>query len=57
MIIDPNSRLFDRVPEIFLSPYPADEAQAGEAFRILMERAKGSGQTTVGEDLLSQAGA
>jgi len=57
MIIDPNNRVFDRVPGIFLSPYPADEAQANAAFDTLLERAKGGGQTTVGEDLLSQAGA
>ena len=57
MIVDPNSRLFDRVPDLFLSPYPADEAQASEAFDTLMERAKAGGQNTVGEDLMSQAGA
>ena len=57
MIIDPNSRLFDRVPDVYLSPYPADEAQASDAFDILMERARGSGQDTVGEAVLSQAGA
>jgi hypothetical protein len=57
MIIDPNNRLFDRVPDLFLSPYPADEAQATHAFKTLMDRARGDGQTTVGEDLLSQAGA
>ena len=57
MIIDPNNRLFDRVPDLFLSPYPADEAQANDAFKILMDRARGNGQSTVGADLLSQAGA
>ena len=57
MIIDPNNRIFDRVPDLFVSPYPADEANVEAAFVALLERAKGSGPTTVGEDLLSQAGA
>ena len=46
MIVDPNNRLFDRVPELFLSPYPADETQASAAFTTLMDRARGTGQST-----------
>jgi len=57
MIIDPNNRLFDRVPDVYLSPFPGEEAQADNAFRALLERAQSGAQTTVGEALISQAGA
>ena len=57
MIIDPNNRLFDRVPDVYLSPFPGEEAQADSAFRALLERAQSGSQTNVGEALISQAGA
>ena len=57
MIVDPNSRIFDRVPSLYSSPYPGDEAQASAAFLALMQRAPGEGDNTVGEALISQAGA
>jgi hypothetical protein len=57
MIIDPNNRIFDRVPDLFTSPFPGDEAQANAAFEALMMRAQGGSQTTVGESIISQAGA
>ena len=55
MIIDPNNRIFDRVPDIFESPYPGADVYADYAFSTLMQRFQG--QQTIGEALLSQAGA
>ncbi len=57
MIIDPNTRIFDRVPDIFNSPYPGADVYADSAFKTLMERYEGKGQQTIGEAILSQAGA
>ena len=58
MKIDPNSRLFDRVPDLFHSPYPGADAYADEAFQALLARAVGTGQgRTIGQELLTQAGA
>ena len=57
MIIDPNDRLFDRVPSLYMSPYPGDDAQATSAFQMLVQRAQDGAQGTVGEALISQAGA
>ena len=57
MIIDPNNRIFDRVPDIFTSPYPGADVYADFAFKTLMERHDSNGLQTVGEAILSQAGA
>jgi len=57
MIIDPNNRIFDRVPDIFTSPYPGADVYTDFAFKTLMERYDGQGLQTVGEAILSQAGA
>ena len=58
MKIDPNSRFFDRVPELFNSPFPGADAYADEAFVALLSRAATSvSQQTIGRDLLTQAGA
>ena len=55
MIIDPNNRIFDRVPDMFNSPYPGADVWADTAFTTLMQRT--SGGQSVGEAILSQAGA
>ena len=57
MIINPNDRLFDRVPDLFESPYPGADSLADDAYRTLLQRALNNGEQTVGEALLSQAGA
>ena len=57
MLIDPNNRLFDRVPTLYDSPYPGADIYADDAFKILMQRVQGQGGQTVGESILSQAGA
>src|SRR5690349_690246 len=57
MIVDPNNRIFDRVPDIFNSPYPGADVYADSAFKTLMQRYEGKGQQTIGESILSQAGA
>ena len=57
MIIDPNKRIFDRVPDIFNSPFPGSDAYANAAFQALMQRADANGQKTIGDAILSQAGA
>ena len=57
MIIDPNNRLFDRVPEIFNSPYPGADVFADTAFKSLLQRTSGGSKQSVGEAILSQAGA
>jgi hypothetical protein len=57
MIIDPNNRLFDRVPEIFNSPYPGADVFADTAFKSLLQRTSGNAKQSVGEAILSQAGA
>ncbi|MBA3550311.1 MAG: hypothetical protein H0T76_27870 [Nannocystis sp.] len=57
MIIDPNNRLFDRVPDIFTSPYPGADVYADKAFETLMQRHQGKDQQTIGAAILSQAGA
>ena len=57
MIIDPNNRLFDRVPEIFNSPYPGADVFADTAFKSLLQRTSGDAKQSVGEAILSQAGA
>jgi hypothetical protein len=53
MKLDPNSRIFDRVPELFVSPFPAADAFADDAFQALLART--SGEQTVGQALLTQA--
>ncbi|MBL9102744.1 MAG: hypothetical protein JNL82_17490 [Myxococcales bacterium] len=57
MIINPNNRIFDRVPDIFNSPFPGADVNADDAFKILMQRVSEGGQQTIGEAILSQAGA
>jgi hypothetical protein len=57
MLINPNDRSFDRVPDIFTSPFPGQDALANEAFATLMQRLDGAEQQTVGGAILSQAGA
>jgi hypothetical protein len=57
VLINPNSRFFDRVPDIFTSPFPGHDALADLAFTSLMQRLDGADQQTVGEAILSQAGA
>ncbi len=57
MIINPNHRIFDRVPDMFESPYPGADIYANDAFKILMQRLPGQGQQTIGEGIISQAGA
>src|SRR5688572_22440390 len=57
MIINPNDRIFDRVPDIFDSPYPGADVFADVAFSALMQRAQGQGSQTLGDAILSQAGA
>jgi hypothetical protein len=53
MKLDPNSRIFDRVPALFVSPFPAADAFADDAFQAFI--AKTSGEQTVGQALLTQA--
>ena len=58
MRLDPNSRIFDRVPDLFVSPYPGADAFADDAFQALLARSSESGLGgTVGAELLTQAGA
>src|SRR5690606_27473904 len=58
MKIDPNSRFFDRVPDIFHSPFPSADAYADDAFKALLARAVGNGRgRTIGQALITQAGA
>ena len=57
MLVNPNDRLFDRVPDIFTSPFPGQDAFADTAFNTLMKRIDGGGQQTIGDAILSQAGA
>jgi hypothetical protein len=57
VLINPNSRLFDRVPDIFTSPFPGQDALADTAFTSLMQRLDGADQQTIGDAILSQAGA
>ena len=57
MLVSPNIRLFDRVPDLFTSPYPGADAYANDAFLMLLERATGEGSQTVGQALLTRAGA
>ena len=57
MIINPNNRIFDRVPDVFVSPYPGADVYADLAFQALMKRSQDSEQQTIGESILSQAGA
>jgi len=57
MIIDPNNRIFDRVPDIFNSPYPGADVFADQAFTSLLQRTSGDEKQSVGEAILSQAGA
>ena len=57
MIINPNDRIFDRVPDIFESPFPGADVFADHAFSNLMQRAQTQGDGTIGEAILSQAGA
>jgi hypothetical protein len=57
VLINPNNRLFDRVPDIFTSPFPGQDALADTAFTSLMQRLDGGGQQTIGDEILSQAGA
>lgn len=58
MKLDPNSRLFDRVPDLFVSPFPGADAYADDAFKALLARAVGAGAgKTIGQNLLTQASA
>lgn len=57
MIINPNNRLFDRVPDIFESPFPGTDVLADHAFQKLMERSQAQGRKTIGDEILAQAGA
>ncbi len=58
MKLDPNSRLFDRVPDLFQSPFPGADAYADEAFQALLSRANSIGaRGTIGQSLLVQASA
>lgn len=58
MKIDPNSRLFDRVPDLFQSPFPGADAYADDAFQALLARAVETGPgRTIGQELITQAGA
>ena len=57
MIVNPNNRIFDRVPDIFNSPYPGADVYADDAFRILLQRGSGDEKQNIGEALMSQAGA
>lgn len=57
MLVNPNSRLFDRVPELFVSPFPGADAYADDAFKALLSRASGDGLRSVEQALITQAGA
>ena len=57
MIINPNNRIFDRVPDLFISPYPGADVLADQAFELLMQRAQMQGTGTLGDAILCQAGA
>jgi hypothetical protein len=57
VLVNPNSRLFDRVPDIFSSPYPGADAYANDAFLALLDRAIGEGSQSVGQAMLMRAGA
>ena len=57
MIINPNNQVFDRVPDLFNSPFPGADIYADEALKTLMRRSQGLDQQTIGEAILSQAGA
>jgi len=57
MIINPNNNIFDRVPDVFSSPYPGADAYADMAFTTLMQRVDSNGEQTIGDAILSQAGA
>jgi hypothetical protein len=57
MIINPNSEMFNRVPDIFNSPFPGADVYADDAFKILLQRSSGAEKQSVGEALMSQAGA
>lgn len=57
MRVNPNHRLFDRVPDLYVSPYPGADAYANDAFAMLLSRASGAGTQTIGQALLTQAGA
>jgi hypothetical protein len=56
MLIDPNDRLFDRVQDVFDSPYPGEDVYADKALNALFQRQGNSGET-IGDAILSQAGA
>lgn len=56
MKVDPNHQLFDRVPELFVSPFPGADSYADRAFEALMARESGRGGETIGQALLAQAG-
>ncbi|MBK6845363.1 MAG: hypothetical protein IPG88_24225 [Gemmatimonadetes bacterium] len=57
MIINPNNDIFDRVPDVFSSPYPGADVYADMAFTTLMQRVDSNGAQTIGDAILSQAGA
>jgi hypothetical protein len=57
MIINPNNNIFDRVPDVFISPYPGADVYADMAFTTLMQRVDSNGAQTIGDAILSQAGA
>ena len=55
MKLDPNIRLFDRVPDVFASPFPGADVFADDAFQSLLVRARTGANGTIGQDLLTQA--
>ncbi len=57
MKFDPNTRVFDRVPDSFVSPFPGADAFADDAFQALLVRARTGGRGTIGEELLAQSSA
>ncbi len=57
MIINPNNRLFDRVPDLFESPYPSADVFADGALEKLMARSQANGLKTIGDEIMAQAGA
>jgi hypothetical protein len=57
MLINPNNSLFDRVPDLFISPFPGTDAYANEAFQQLLSRVRGEGAADDRASLTHQAGA
>ena len=58
MKVDPNSRFFDRVPDLFVSPFPGSDVLSNDAIKVLLSKAVGQGvERSIGQELLTQAGA